>query len=405
MLSLFMKVFETLFLLCLLLINWGKVTIHLSSNVLFSLGGSTWAPIFLIFVIFVSLKCVRKDYTFFISMKSPLFIFTLYCLLSVTWCNGRDLTFFIQYLLPSFLIFVMARSLLEEQPGFLSERLLPVMLIGPIIIVARGLIDSSGHLLTMGELDTPFEHHTLISMNFLFLVPLVIGRILLEEKRRILYATYLVLMILGVVICGSRVGLAGLFLVLLYVALSFANRQVKIIAAAALAVSVLFLFSFPQTHQRFVGLLSLGNDPYLITRTRIWDMTMSFTYEHILFGIGFSRKAFLALGGARFGDVAFFYEHPHNLYLQILSLLGIAGFAIFIWLCIDIGKKIFAICKSQDNAKIVMGRALSASFIGFLFTNLVEGSLNSCRMMMNLFIVLAMLDNLYRQCNDDEKVS
>ena len=110
--------------------------------------------------------------------------------------------------------------------------------------------------------------------------------------------------------------------------------------------------------------------------------------------IGFSRKAFLAQGISRFGEELFFYEHPHNLYLQIFSLLGIAGFIIFIWLCVDIGKKIYRLSKSPDSANALMGKAMSASFLVLLFENLVEGSLNSCRMMMSLFLVIAILDHL-----------
>ena len=198
----------------------------------FTLGGGTFVPMLFLFLYYAVIKIRNRENIFSLSMKSPLFIFTLYCFCSIFWSRGHDLSFFRDYLFPAFLAYIMARDLLAKRPEFLSARFLPVLLAGPIIIVVRGLLDSSGHLLSMGELDTPFEHHTLISMNFLFLVPLVIGRILLEEKRRTLYGIYLVLMILGVIMCGSRVGLVGLFLVLAYITFCFAGRQVRLIGVA-----------------------------------------------------------------------------------------------------------------------------------------------------------------------------
>jgi len=385
----------TLFCLVLLTVSWGKVIVRLSPVVSLSIGGSVLGLILPIFVICAIALFGLKRSFWRPSHALPLFVFCLYALVSVLWTRGPDPLFFVDVLLPALMGYMLVRGFMTADRSFREERLFPVFAVMPILIVLRGLVDTPGHLLAFGELDTPHEQHTLLAMNLLFTIPLVFGRMLIDKRRHLFYAICLGLMILSVVICGSRVGLVALFLVLLYCMFRFAGRTIRIAGAVAVVLGVAGLFAFPVTHQRFVGLLSLGNDPYMITRTRIWDMTLSFVRERLLFGTGYSRATFLAVGQERFGEVLFFYDHPHNMFLQILALLGIVGCCLFIWLVIDTVRKIIRVERFGGEAASAFAMAFAGGCAALLFCDLAESMLNSSRLMLSFFMMVAVLDSLY----------
>jgi hypothetical protein len=385
-----------LFLYGLLLLCWGRIGIHFSSHCSLSIGGTTLGIMAPLFLYFLYLKARSRDLDFHFSFASPLFILSLYALIAVLWSRGCDLSLFSGMLLPSLMGYCMVREFLDGGgEAFFRESFLPLFCCAPLLLVLRGIIESSGHLMGFGELDSPFEQHTLLSMNLLAVLPFTLMGLMDDEKRRLQYGICLFFTVLSVVLCGSKVGLVSLFLLLALAVLFLGSRKVKIIAILGGLVGVLSLFLLPFTHQRFVGLLSMGDDPYLITRTRIWDMTWSFVKEHLIFGLGFSRKTFLAAGIQRFGEDMFFYEHPHNLYFQILALLGLVGLGLFIWLAVDQAGKILALSRSGEPACISLGRAAALSFGVFLFNNLVEGALNSGRMMLTLLLLMAVIDHFY----------
>lgn len=388
-----MDFFAKLFPICLILINWGRINIHLSPFITLSFGGTTTSVIVPLFVVYLILKRAAREQKFFHSAPLPVIIFFFYCLGTLLWTHPFDFFFFNTVLVPSVLAYLMLGDLLRRDPAYLQEKFLPLFTISPLLIVARGLVDSPQYLINEGKLDSPADHHTLVAMNLLMMLPLVMGMLLRDDKRKLYYGVTLVLTILGIVLCGSRVGLVVLFLEILIGLFLFAGRQIRLIGAVALIVSVLFLYALPMTHQRFVGLRRLGDDPYMVTRTRIWDMTSQIVKDHLLFGVGFSQKTFLALGKERFGyqngEPVFFYEHPHNLYLQILAFLGIAGTLIFLWLSADVGWKLMWLEKKE---KAWLAKPLIIGFLGFLVMNLVEGALNSGRMMTNLFLIFAIID-------------
>jgi len=385
----------TLFCLVLLTISWGKVILRLSPVVILSIGGSVLGLILPVFIICaVALFGLNRSF-WRPSHALPLFVFCLYALVSVLWTRGPDPLYFIDVLLPALMGYLLVRGFMKADRSFWEERLFPVFAVMPILIVLRGLVDTPGHLLAFGELDTPQEQHTLLAMILLFTIPLVFGRMLTDKRRHFYYAVCLGLMIMSVVICGSRVGLVTLFLVLLYCMFRFAGRMIRIAGAIAVVLGIAGLFAFPVTHQRFVGLLSLGNDPYMITRTRIWDMTLSFVRERLLFGTGYSRMTFLSVGQERFGEVLFFYDHPHNMYLQILALLGLVGCCLFIWLVIDTVRKIIRMERFGGEAASVFAMAFAGGCAALLFCDLAESMLNSSRLMLSFFIMMAVLDSLY----------
>lgn len=385
-----------LFIIGLLLVDWGRVLLRLSPHISLSAGGTTTSVMVPLFLIYLFVKMCSRDRRVPLDLRSPLVVFSLYCGLSLFWCPRGDVWFFVRMVFPALLGYVMVRDFVATDAAFWRRKLLPALYAGALLIVLRGVVESSEHLMAFGELDSRYEHHTLMTMNLLILIPTVIAALHMRRTPVCFYLVSLILMIFATVLCGSRVGLVTLFLVLLHSTFSFSSVKTRLVGIGGTLAAVLFLFLLPATHQRFVGLLALGDDPYLITRTRIWDMTLSFADSHPLVGLGFSNKAFLEVGKEKFGELLFFYEHPHNLYLQIFTLLGAVGLILFIWLAVDTGKKLYALKGSADLDISSLGQALMVSFAWFLFANLVEGALNSPRLMVTIFLLLAVIDGLYK---------
>jgi len=384
-----------LFIIALLMVSWGRVLLRLSPHISLSAGGTTTSLMVPLFLAWLVVKLRSRDRFLPLDLRSPLVVFSLYCGVSLLWCPRGDAWFFLRMVFPALLGYIMVRDFMAADPSFWRGKLLPALFAGALLIVLRGVVESPEHLMAFGELDSRYEHHTLMTMNLLLLIPAVIAALHMRRKPVYFYLVSLVLMIFATVLCGSRVGLVTLFLVLLHSTFTFSGARTRLVGICGTIAAVLFLFLLPVTHQRFVGLLALGDDPYLITRTRIWDMTLSFAGSHPLVGLGFSNRAFLETGKEKFGELLFFYEHPHNLYLQIFTLLGALGILLFIWLAVDTGKKLDALKKSIDPDISSLGQALMVSFAWFLFANLVEGALNSPRLMLTIFLLLAVVDGLY----------
>jgi len=383
-----------LFVIGLLLVSWGRVLLRLSPHISLSLGGTTTSVMVPLFLVWLIMKLRSRDRRIHFDLRAPLVIFSLYCGISLVWCPRGDAWFFLRMIFPALLGYVMGGDFMEADGSFWRVKLLPALVAGSLLIVLRGVVESPEHLMAFGELDSRYEHHTLMTMNLLLLIPLVIAALHMRRRPVYFYLVSLVLMIFATVLCGSRVGLVTLFLVLLHSTFTFSGTKTRLVGVCGTVAAVVFLFLLPVTHQRFVGLLALGDDPYLITRTRIWDMTLSFAGAHPLEGLGFSNKAFLEVGKEKFGEALFFYEHPHNLYLQIFVLLGVVGVLLLLWLAVDTGKKLLALRESADPDVASLGQALLVSFGWFLFANLVEGALNSPRLMLTVFLLLAVVEGL-----------
>lgn len=385
-----MKLFSKIFFLSILLIAWGRIKFPLGENLFFSIGGTPRGVILPLFLLFLYFIWREKDsIKYMLRRNLPLWVFCGFCFLSVSWTSPTDSSYAVEMLLPGILCYIMAGHLLKKQAVTMRQLVLLLSAV-PLLVILRGLLFTPEYFLEHGGLDTPFEHYTLIAMMLVFMMPLVLYEIMQPGKKRFLFVAVFALSSIAIIACGSRIGLMSYILVAVLTAIFLSEKKIRISLSLGILLCAAALYFLPVTHQRFDGLKDLGNDPYMITRTRIVDMTAEIIARQPILGTGFSELSYIEKGKELFGEI-FFYSHPHNIFLQIPAFLGIAGSCLFLWLAIETGRRILGLAKRTG----MLGVTFVISFVGLIFMNMADVFFQSTRMMLLLFIALTVVDSLY----------
>jgi O-antigen ligase len=142
----------------------------------------------------------------------------------------------------------------------------------------------------------------------------------------------------------------------------------SIITLAIVFILILFAPSGFQSGKRFENLakiekLDFGDDGAIHARLDSYELSINIIKEHPLLGIGFG-----GFNGYNNIEWTRIVKYSHNIILEILSELGIFGFAVFLIMLIKITMGILKVQFSIDKAKY-QSLTLNYSFlILFLFT-------------------------------------
>lgn len=179
---------------------------------------------------------------------------------------------------------------------------------------------------------------------------------------------------------GAVLGLAAaIFFLFFLLILGDFSLKVRKSAIASLLVLVLIL-----------GSLWLGSNskivqslPFLARFTQFssatpriiaWQITLKGFQERLLFGTGpenfnYLFNKYYEPKLLRFGLGETWFDKPHNAYLEILSEGGIFGLAVFILLLVFLGRVLWKLYKSENNAFKFLGVLVSAVFLSYLVSN------------------------------------
>ncbi len=198
-----------------------------------------------------------------------------------------------------------------------------------------------------------------IKNNFLKLVPLV----------------FLAAGIFTIAITGSRAGVIGLVSVAFAVWL--VSKKKMITAVVAIFVLIIGWFALPAQYQiRYASIFNEERDPSSEGRIDAWKAGWGMFKANPITGIGVDCFP-LAYGSGNYSDTHVFLR-PHNMYIQIISELGLVGliaFGALIWYVIRsnfrLRKRLKAAGKS-DHPYMWISYAITCS-IGALFVTSVFG--------------------------------
>ncbi len=199
------------------------------------------------------------------------------------------------------------------------------------------------------------------------------------------YAGISVVLIANLALTYSR-GCYLAILVSLFVFLCFAGRKFIVVALAGVLASPLFL---PQSIiSRFTSILNFS-DTSTSYRLQIWEGSLAMLKDYFVSGIGLGEGAFQMIYPlySLNGIVA---PHTHNLFLQLLSDTGIAGFLVFFILIAFFLKKVLSTFGNtsfqKDKVFLVV---LMSAVVGFLFEGLFEYVWYNYRVFLLFFIVIS----------------
>lgn len=176
-----------------------------------------------------------------------------------------------------------------------------------------------------------FKHANQLGIAMSAGLPIVAARLVIARKHRILLFGCLIVVLLGLVKSGSKtnfvVGVTGLGLFFaLYAIYSAVRKQrpLAIIAGAVTAPLVLQAALFilqslnPRAYRLLTTQLSGGEAPSVISRARLWSISIDLGLAHPFRGVG---------AGQPIGDIA---PHSHNLFIEYFRTLGVPGVALIV---------------------------------------------------------------------------
>jgi O-antigen ligase len=390
---------ETIFLWSIILIGWGSIRISLGSGLTFTIYGSTWESFFPLFFLYFLCRLHKRELKIGESWRDPVLILGLIGALSVLWNPLRDSALFTDLYLPALAGYFIFRYLLDGDFPSFSRRFWPFFIGAVCLMVIRGIAGRPQVLSSFSFLDSPFAHHNHIAMNILLALPVALALFLENRGKRLFYGTAIGIMLTGFILTNSRSGWIGAAALALFLLVKSKNQKLKIAFVALLLAAVIVMSFFPFSRTRLLTLSAPLADSSFQCRITMWKISAQIFRDHPFIGIGFSNNIFTAMEH-KYAQVLFhkgiitepqlFDPHPHNLLVQVLVYLGLAGFSILLWIISSVFDTIGFIAKREEGSAFLL-TALQASLIGFLVSNFGDTVLHSTQTTLTLFLLLGYL--------------
>ncbi len=390
------NVFLLLFFISLLIVGWGRIDIEIASGIFISLGGTTRGLIYPLFLLYCILRLIKKEIFRVRFLGDPVTLISMIIIGVTVASPPHDLQMIRDIYLPALLAYYMARFLLENGSFRNLSGLQWIMVFFVVCTVLRASVDVQKNFFSNPSImTTSMEHHTIVAMMILAVVPMALSLAVLDRGKRWLSWLALTVLFVGLVLANSRIGWLSFLVILVLLLFSRAPRPVRMAAMILTILSLTAaLFLLPHLHHRFLTLFSLHSDRDFLTRLEIWDLSLRIITAHPIWGIGFSHTAFITEG--MLDKPLFSSEHPHNLYLAILVYTGLAGFSAALLLLASMIKELRSLLRMNVPQWGMIAVAICASLAGLAITNMADTLTNSSRALLLLFLIMASLYSLRR---------
>lgn len=218
-----------------------------------------------------------------------------------------------------------------------------------------------------------------------------------RDKKRLINIVLLFLILLAILLSGSRGAAIGAIVSIIYISLS--KKGILKIIVVSLIMAIIVAIFLPDYHREiFLNRFSLANiqTTKFAGRIPLWETAILAFLERPLVGWGYNSFPSLTSGnfaeaaiiGAKYGQVA------HNIALQILCELGSLGFILFVFGTYK------TISYSLINSKFsVSHKAISGSLLGIMITSLSLGTLNYKFFWLILFLSSTKISNIFLHHN------
>lgn len=390
------KNFFLLFVISLLIVGWGRIDVEFASGVFISLGGTTRGLIYPLFLLYCILRIIRKDIFRVRFLGDPVTLMSIIFIGVTAASPARDLQMIRDIYLPALLVYHMARFLLENLDFRDFLGLLYVMILFVVCTILRASVDVQKNFFSNPSImTTSMEHHTIVAMMILAVIPVALALALLDREKRWLSWPALAVLFVGLVLANSRIGWLSFLVILFFLLFSRVQRPVRLAAIFFTVFSLMMaIFLFPHLHHRLMSLFSLHSDRDFLARLDIWHVSIKIITSHPIWGIGFSHAAFIAEGMRHIP--LFSAEHPHNLYLAVMVYAGLAGVSAALLLVASIIRELRRLFLMSVPHWGLLVVSFCAGFTGLAVMNMADTVTNSSRAMLLVFLIIACLFSLRR---------
>lgn len=375
------------------------------------------ADIFLgiIFILYIALVLLNKDIRIrFISSiknfyKDPLIIFAfiLACVMFISTSYSLDKKLAISELIRFIVYFALYFLIKHESNCKKIKKIILCYIFSVTVVSVYGVIQrytqiglDKKFISNYGHGQTIRIHSTLMNPNLLgaFLILIIFPLIILtlsnknEIKTRIMYAIITLLVMINIIMTGSRNAIIGLGVGLVVLAVIYSRKIIGYIILIGIGV-----FALPQTRYR---ILDIFNKEQNESRIKLWKTAIAMIKEHPLGGVGNGNYV------TRYNEYVAKYPNlqyksyknfpTHNSYLKIQSELGIAGIISFLGLLACSIKKVYMVPKVTEDTFIkLFYTGFLASMVAFLAMNFFDNMFFIPQVAMSYWMIVAIGDNIY----------
>lgn len=231
------------------------------------------------------------------------------------------------------------------------------------------------------------------------------------KKYRLLFLVSITAVLISLLASGSRmpiiaVGLA--FIITIASSLKIKNWEIKYpkyynkILGLFIILLIPLTWSYKQGYFnsiifRFETLFqSDGGGASAVGRTERFELALDIWKENFIFGKGFG-----SFGHYYTGESA--YDYPHNLFLELLSELGMIGLFALILLLFVAFVRFFKLSKLKNVRNNNLFLAVIITFLVVFVNSMVSGDINSNRMMFTFLSIMCLLPLIFKKEIMDSK--
>lgn len=224
-----------------------------------------------------------------------------------------------------------------------------------------------------GRVVSTFENPNVLSEYLIMCIPIILAAVILANtpKRRFALICSLAASTVCLVYTWSRGAWLGFLIGVILFMLMYSKKTLALLIVCSASIPFLPALLPSNIVERF---LSIGNmsDGSTIYRTNVWRSTFELIKDHWRSGIGIGEEAFAkvyslyALLGVENAP------HSHNLYMQILVELGIAGLIAFIVLIVIWSQSVFGLHVSERRCEKLYSNAVFCGIVAVLAQGMTD---------------------------------
>jgi O-antigen ligase len=264
-------------------------------------------------------------------------------------------------------------------PPFLGKSFSEAVLLNPSWLVGVG-----GETFLRATANFPDPH--MLSFYLGLLIPLALGLMLLEKKKKIIWLTVLAILLIADLLTFSRGGYLGLFVGALAMIIFFWNKlgsKYKLSAIFLTGAMVLFLIIPSPISQRFYSSFNL-NEGSNAGRIATWKQAGDVIMGNAVIGTGIGNYPLAIKATADYREPIY----AHNTYLDIAAETGILNGLVWTSLLLVI---FLEFCQKGKKDSLFLMCAISV--IIFSIHSLVETAIYSPTVLA-LFLIIISFSNL-----------
>ncbi len=210
-------------------------------------------------------------------------------------------------------------------------------------------------------------------------------------KYKIFYGLSSLLLLINIMFSQSRNALIALIVGVFIISILYDKRFFIL----SLIFPIIF-FIIPAIRARIFQIFDMSQNS---SRFSIWDVAISMIKDHPILGIGYENfsvqyPVYISNNPNLVVSDGYLPLHPHNIFFKMQAELGILGTMIFISFVVVTIITLYKLIKSANSKihrSVMIG--ILASYLTFLFMNLLDCYFNTPKVIITLFIILAFVNN------------